>query len=215
MSASYNSSTKKWSFSPRSEQALKPVNYPNTTYYLNVYQTTSRYQNPKMGSGYSTKTSYSANISTSRDPNAYRSGQVTSPTEGDLWNRVGGDVQNIAGQGANSIPAISAAMSNYVNNTAPSVRQQFESAKNNDRINREVIQPFNNEVRQYNAKLPTAQNIINTTRGGDYVAQREALKNLGIAGIEDNFKTFYLTEKLNTASSCLRIDLILSSLSLS
>jgi hypothetical protein len=201
MSASYNSSTKKWSFSPRSEQGLKPVNYPNTNYYLNVYQTTSRYQNPKMGSGYSTRTSYSANISTSRDPNAYRSGQVTSPTEGDLWNRVGGDVQNIAGQGANSIPEISAAMSNYVNNTAPSVRQQFESAKNNDRINREVIQPFNNEVRQYNAKLPTAENIISRTRGGDYVAQREALKNLGIAGIEDNFKAFYLTEKLTPWNS--------------
>lgn len=180
---------------------MKPVNYPNTNYYLNVYQTTSRYQNPKMGSGYSTRTSYSANISTSRDPNAYRSGQITSPTEGDLWNRVGGDVQNIAGQGANSIPEISAAMSNYVNNTAPSVRQQFESAKNNDRINREVIQPFNKEVRQYNAKLPTAENIISRTRGGDYVAQREALKNLGIAGIEDNFKAFYLTEKLTPWNS--------------
>ena len=62
-----------------------------------------------MGSGYSTRTSYSANISTSRDPNAYRSGQVTSPTEGDLWNRVGGDVQNIAGQGANSLPGVAEA----------------------------------------------------------------------------------------------------------
>ena len=193
MSAFYDQSNKKWSFSPKSEQALKPVSYPNTTYYLNVYETTSGNQNPRMGRG---RTTYSANISTSRDPNADRSGQVTSPTEGDLWNRVGGDVQNIAGQGANSIPAVAEAMRNYVNNTAPSVRPQFESAKNNDRINREVIQPFNNEVRQYNAKLPTAQNIINTTKGGDYVAQRDALKKLGISGLEDNFKTYYLKEKL-------------------
>ena len=197
MTVSYNSTTKKWSFNQQQKQGLRPVNYPNTTYYLNVYRTTKRYPNPKMGTGYSTKEVYTADISTTQDPKAYKSGRVTDPTAQDLWNRVGGDVQNIAGQGANSIGAIQNAMQNYVGKTAPPVRQQFESAQNNERINREVIEPFNRQVDAYNAKLPVAQNIINTTRGGDYVQQRDALKGLGIAGIEDNYKAFYLTEKLD------------------
>jgi len=196
MTVSYKSTTKQWSFNPQQKQALRPVNYPNTTYYLNVYRTTQRYPNPKMGSGYQTKEVYTANISTEQDPRAYKSGRVTDPTAENLWNRVGGDVQNIAGKGANSIGAIHNAMRDYVDKTAPNVRQQFQSAQNNDRINREIVAPFNKQVDEYNAKLPVAQNIINTTRGGDYVQQREALKNLGIAGIEDNYKAFYLTEKL-------------------
>jgi hypothetical protein len=181
MTVSYDASKKQWSFTPRSAQALKAVNYPNTSYYLNVYATR----------GVVT----SANISTSRDPRAFKSGPVTGPTAANLWDRVGGDVQNVAWQGANSNAKIAEAMRNYVN-SAPAIVSQYNEAANNDRINREVIQPYNNEVAAYNAKLPTAQAIVNTTKGGDYVAQREALKRLGIPAIEDNFKTFYLTEKL-------------------
>jgi hypothetical protein len=66
----------------------------------------------------------------------------------------------------------------------------------NKQINDTVINPYNAEVDKYNAKLPIAQATINSTKGDDYVAKRDALKQLGIAGIEDNFKTFYLTEKL-------------------
>ena len=191
MTVSYNSTTKKWSFNQQQKQGLRPVNYPNTQYYLNVYMGTQR----DGESDY--EVIKSASISTSRDPNADQSGPITDPTAANLWDRVGGDVQNIAGRGANSNRAISAAMAKYVNETAPPVRQQFESAQNNERINREVIEPFNRQVDAYNAKLPVAQNIINTTRGGDYVQQRDALKGLGIAGIEDNYKAFYLTEKLD------------------
>jgi hypothetical protein len=190
MSASYNSSTKKWSFSPRSEQALKPVNYPNTTYYLNVVIGERR-----VGGEDTEEYIKSASFSPKKDRNATISKRVTDANDPKLYKRVGGDVQNIIWRGANSDPVVSKAIANYLNEAEP-IKKKYDKASNNDRINREVIQPFNNEVREYNAKLPTAQNIINTTRGGDYVAQREALKNLGIAGIEDNFKAFYLTEKL-------------------
>lgn len=44
----------------------------------------------------------------------------------------------------------------------------------------------------YEKALP----IISSTKGYDYVDQRDALKKLGIPNIEDNFKAFYLTEKL-------------------
>ncbi len=182
MSATYNTSTKQWSFTPRSEQALRQVNYPNTTYYLNVVLDSKR-------------AIKSANFSTSPNPNATISQRVTDANAANLGDRIGGDVQNILGKGTNSNPVVSAAMAAYIRE-AESIRNQYETATNDDRINREVIQPYNQEVRTYNENLTKAQQVINTTKGGEYVAQRDTLKNLGIAGLEDNFKTFYLTEKL-------------------
>jgi hypothetical protein len=55
-----------------------------------------------------------------------------------------------------------------------------------------------------NAAYDKTQQIANTTKGGDYVTQREAIRNLqGIddtlkSTLENNFKASYLTEKLRT-----------------
>jgi hypothetical protein len=183
MTVTYDANNKKWTITERAKQGLKQVNYPSTSYYLNVYMT----RNVVTG----------ANISTEKDPKATKSGPVTGPLEANLWDRVGGDVQNVAFRGANYNGYIYQAMQKYIRESA-NVKSKYEEAQNNDSINKNVIIPYNNEVDTYNSKLPTVKAVIGSTAGGDYVQQRDSLKKLGIAGLEDNFKTFYRAEKLQS-----------------
>lgn len=195
MTVTYNSSSKKWSFNERQEQAYKPVNYPNTKYYLNIEYGYNTVYNQKTGAQRKVRYIKKATIDNWQRSNADLSQEVTSAENDNILNRIKKDVQNILGTGMDDNPEVRDAIAKYVNK-ASQIKSDYDTAANNEKINREVIDPYNQEVRQYNAKLPTAQAIISSTKGGDYVAQREALKKLGISNLEDNFKSFYLTEKL-------------------
>lgn len=74
------------------------------------------------------------------------------------------------------------------------------SIQTDNKINADLNATYtklNTDNQAKNTAYDKANTVISTTKGGDYVAQRDALKALGVAGIEDNFKTFYLTEKLS------------------
>lgn len=55
---------------------------------------------------------------------------------------------------------------------------------------------LNTENAALNTKYDKANKIISTTKGGDYLTQIKALKELDIKNIQDNFDTFYITEKV-------------------
>lgn len=197
MSASYNVSTKKWSFTPKAEQALKAVNYPPAKNYLNI-----SWRQTADG-----RTADSVNISTQPIEETttvtpgykgmgYRTTGTLSIPLPDATNL--DNIRTIKDDFYYQLPDYLDAPQAYeaLQKFGTSAAENFKTAQSNEKINREVIQPYNNEVRSYNQNLPKAEQIINTTKGDDYVSKRDALKNLGIAGIEDNFKAFYLTEKL-------------------
>jgi len=204
MSATYNSSTKKWSFTPRSEQALKQVDYPAATNYLNITWKTV-VSADKFERSYRQVTSASigttsAGNTVTRTPGYKNQGyQTTGTTSIELPTANSeANIRKIIDNVYYELPddMASSATYNALKNFGSNTLEKFKTAQNNEKTNKELIEPYNKEVRDYNAKLPRAQQIINTTKGGDYVAQRGALKELGIAGVEDNFKAFYLTEKL-------------------
>lgn len=202
MSASYNVSTKKWSFTPKAEQALKAVNYPPAKNYLNI-----SWRQTADG-----RTADSVNISTQPIEETttvtpgykgmgYRTTGTLSIPLPDATNL--DNIRTIKDDFYYQLPDYLDAPQAYgaLQKFGASAEENFKTAQSNEKINREVIEPYNNEVRSYNQNLPKAEQIINTTKGGDYVSQRDALKTLGIAGIEDNFKAFYLTEKLKPWNS--------------
>lgn len=55
---------------------------------------------------------------------------------------------------------------------------------------------LNKENTALNKAYDKAETIISTTKGGDYLDQITALKKLGIDNIQDEFDTFYKTEKV-------------------
>jgi hypothetical protein len=79
-----------------------------------------------------------------------------------------------------------------------------ETSKNNDKLNKENDALNKANINKNNAYKTTVATATRTS-GGDYVTQRDVLRNLeGLPGITDdfkknletNFKTFYRTEKL-------------------
>jgi hypothetical protein len=86
-----------------------------------------------------------------------------------------------------------------------------ETSKSNDKLNKENDALNKANINKNNAYKTTVATATRTS-GGDYVTQRDALRNLeGLPGItedfkknlETNFKTFYRTEKLQTWNDAL------------
>jgi hypothetical protein len=86
-----------------------------------------------------------------------------------------------------------------------------ETSKGNDKLNKENDALNKANINKNNAYKTTVATATRTS-GGDYVTQRDVLRNLeGLPGITDdfkknletNFKTFYRTEKLQTWDSAL------------
>lgn len=57
-------------------------------------------------------------------------------------------------------------------------------------------QALNTKNADLNAKYQQAKVIAGTTKGDDYLEQRDQISKLGIKGLEGSFKDFYLNEKL-------------------
>jgi hypothetical protein len=86
-----------------------------------------------------------------------------------------------------------------------------ETSKGNDKLNKENDALNKANINKNNAYKTTVATATRTS-GGDYVTQRDVLRNLeGLPGITDdfkknletNFKTFYRTEKLQTWNDAL------------
>ncbi len=205
MTVSYDPSAKKWTFTKQEELPLNTVTYPPTKNYLNISWKT-------VVSGEDTyKKPTSVSISTvpvgntvTRTPGYKNQGYTTTGTNSielpDASSRE--NILKIKDEFYYEMPDFQDTDTyRALQDFGASALAQFDAAQTNEQINNGVIVPHNKQVAEYNAKLPTAQAIINSTNGYDYVSQRKALKDLGISGIEDNFKTFYLTEKLTPWST--------------
>lgn len=207
MAVSYDPSSRKWSFTPVNTLEYLPVTYPPVKNYLNI---TWRVAGAGTEDPYKEATDVSISTtpigdSETRTPGyrgmGYRTTGTTTielPDANSVEN-----IQKIRDEVYYDLPdgLVAADAYDKLKNFGEDALNNFNTAVNNDKINNEVYLPHNKAATEYNAKLPTAQAIVNSTRGDDYVAQRDALKQLGIAGIEDNFKTFYLTEKLEPWST--------------
>jgi hypothetical protein len=216
---SYDPTQKAWTIKKTNPAALLAVNYPNTQYYINAKY--EPFFNSKGGSG---ERMVSVSIDTYREtpgkrPNGvtYKSGPVAtidSVLRGglDLMDRLGGDVQNALGVGANGYPLVATAMRNYRDNIVyggQNLYNQYTTAQNNEKINKEIIIPSNQQLSQNNDDYQRAINVISGTKGGDYTQVRDALRNSAKlskdakAALENYFKAFYRTEKLQTWSTSL------------
>jgi hypothetical protein len=82
-------------------------------------------------------------------------------------------------------------------NDASRASSNLQTTNEVNKASNELNAKLNQDNQARNDSYNRANTIISYTRGGDYVAQREALKQTGVSGIEDNFKAFYLTEKLS------------------
>jgi hypothetical protein len=60
-----------------------------------------------------------------------------------------------------------------------------------NRKENETNQALNNKNTALNSKYQQATAIAGGTKGGDYLAQRDAISKLGVSGLEDDFKNFY------------------------
>ena len=190
MGVSYDVINKEWSFTPESTLSRRSVNYPGKR-YMNVSwdQTTGRYSSgPK---------NIRASVSTSPDGGANKSFEIPLERAGfpSYMDRLRGHLENNLGKTIAYSSAVQSAANNF-GREQPGIERQLKEAKDNERINRDIIDPYNRQVESTNRQLPQIEATINRTQGDDYVAQRELLKQYGVAGLEDNFKAFYLTEKL-------------------
>ena len=191
MGVSYDASNKKWSFTPDATLSRQSVNYPGQRYMNVTYDTRLVNRNQYA------PTNIRASVSTTPDLNATRSFEI--PIEQGSFpsymDRLRGHLENNLGKTIAYSNEVQAAALIF-GSEQPGIERQLSEAKNNERINNEIIDPHNAEVQKRNDQLPQIQATINSTKGDDYVSQREILKQFGVSGLEDNFKTFYLTEKL-------------------
>lgn len=189
MTVTYDSSQKKWTFTAKNELPLNKVSYPPAQYYINIsYEWKNADTSGDLPDYQQVVTGVS--FSTTPGTNDSKNMSVALPLANSTEN-----IEKIKNNFYNSLP-YSTKIENKLKSLGDDLLEKFNAAANNEKINNEIIAPYNNEVKKYNQALPVAKATINATKGGDYVTQREALKKLGISGLEDNFKAFYLTEKL-------------------
>lgn len=224
---SYDPTQKLWSFNPEPTRPLLSDTPPNTTYYINaVYTGTAtvganvapvltKFEISPTSIGNSTNTVFSGagrgqtyTLTTTKSGPISASGPEGFPS---FRDKINGDVQNVLG---GPIPAwnprlggpnVGQVLSDW-NNTvmgAGGIYEQLQTAQNNAQINQTVIRPFNDQVAANNKGYNDAIAIIGTAQGGDYVAVRDKLRALNLSpaitsALENGFKAFYRTEKLQT-----------------
>jgi hypothetical protein len=198
MGVSYDVINKEWSFTPEPTLERRSVNYPEKR-YMNVSwdNVSSRYYGQNPGAP---PPNLRASISTSPDGSANKSFEIPIEwRDGNFrtyMDRLRGHLENNLGKRIAYSDVVQSVANDFGRTQQPGIEKQLREAKDNERINREIIDPYNRQVESTNSQLPEIEATINRTQGDDYVAQRELLKEYGVPGLEDNFKAFYLTEKL-------------------
>jgi len=215
MGVSYDVTNKEWSFTEDPLLARKTVNYPKKR-YMNV-----KYKRARVDRNRYEPWNIEASISTTAGPNKEGLETTQESRWGDVVDymvyisfeiplergnsssyraRLNGHLENNLGKEIAYSEAVQNTADNF-DSEQPGIEKQQSTAQNNAKINQEIIDPYNEGVTKANAALPKVEKIINATKGDDYVTQRDFLREYKIAGLEDNFKTFYLNEKLETWDS--------------
>jgi hypothetical protein len=209
MGVSYDVINKAWSFTEDPLLTRKTVSYPAKR-YINI-----KYRNALVNRNQREPRDIEASISTTPGRNEtvtetekygrnsvqteyiYKSVEIPLDTSGfpSYRARLNGHLENNLGKALAYSDAVQSAANGF-GREQPGIEDQLTTARDNERINRDIIDPHNQDVEKVNSQLPEIEATINRTQGDDYVAQRELLKEYGVAGLEDNFKAFYLTEKL-------------------
>jgi hypothetical protein len=204
MALTYDPTNKKWNLAQ--ERTDYPTNYQTDLYAPSTLKVWTKYKTIK-GSPIKGQDQYRTVLD----------GVVVSPTNpGGGWGEAGDlsvnytadDLQKFARNGNllsdptnNSQPV--AELRTAVENAAITYRNNAQTNSINTQKNQEntALNTENtNKNNAYNTVLATA----NSTQGGDYVTQREQIRKLqGISDVtksqlEDYFKAFYSTEKLQT-----------------
>jgi len=219
MGVSYDAATQLWSFTPDPLLPLNPVNYP-PTYYMNVtWRNDANFVAQDIVAEVSTTPGPNTTPTTTPIGGSFPLGGLSTgfnnpqivgsvarsfeiPIE---WDRqsfaaygdsLNGHLQNNLGQELAYSVAVQGAARGFGQNQQPALEAQVVQSRANEQANNDVIIPYNTEVETANSQLPEIEAIIASTQGDDYVTQRDLLRNYGVAGLEDNFKSFYLTEKL-------------------
>jgi len=209
MGVSYDVINKAWSFTEDPLLTRKTVSYPAKR-YINI-----KYRMAPVNRNQSEPRDIEASISTEEGKKgtfsekkgmskyatnvSYTYDSVEIPLERSSFSsygaRLNGHLENSFGKTIAYSDAVQNAAKGF-SKDQPGIEKELTTARDNERINREYVDPYNQDVEKVNSQLPEIEATINRTQGDDYVAQRELLKEYGVAGLEDNFKAFYLTEKL-------------------
>ena len=194
MGVSYDVINKEWSFTPEATLSRRSVNYPGKRYMNVSWDDPPRYRGQNPGA---LPLNIRASVSSSPDGGAKKSFEIPIEWGGfpSYMDRLRGHLENNLGKQIAYSSAVQSAANNF-GREQPNIERQLREARDNDRINRDIIDPYNRQVEATNRQLPQIEATINRTQGDDYVAQREILRQYGVPGLEDNFKAFYLTEKL-------------------
>lgn len=113
------------------------------------------------------------------------------------WQRIGDIPVNYKEKDLKEIVrSIGGFLTDSIANKASKASSTLQTNNEVNKASNESNAKLNQDNQARNDSYNRAYTIISSTRGDDYVAQREALKQTGVSGIEDNFKAFYLTEKL-------------------
>jgi len=92
----------------------------------------------------------------------------------------------------------------YWRNAVSTIEAQQESTQQTNNYNTQLNQQgaqYNAEATKKNQAYDSTVSLASTTKGGDYVQVRDRLRQLGVdagtlASLEDSYKSFYRTEKL-------------------
>ena len=214
MAITYDRNTKQWTFEKEALRQQKPVSYPGSR-YINV-----KYEKARVDRNRYELRNIEASISTSAGPNTERTettnktrwGDVTKqyvyksfeiPLESSGTNygdRLRGHLENNLGKKVAYSDAVQGAANGFIREQ-PQIERDVNTARTNEKINNEIINPYNQRAQKLNAEIPKAQAIVTATKGGDYLQQRKALEKLGISGLTDQFKNFYVNEKVENWDS--------------
>jgi len=204
MALTYDPTNKKWNLAQ--EKTDYPTNYQTDLYALSTLKVWTKYKTVQAGS-----LKGQAQFRTVLD------GVVVSPTNpGGGWEEAGDLPVNYTADELKRFAQSKFVLADPTNNLEPvaELRTAVESAATTYRNNAQT-NSINTQKNQENTALNTentnknnAYNTVlataNSTQGGDYVTQREQIRKLqGISDVtksqlEDYFKAFYSTEKLQT-----------------
>ena len=195
MAITYDKSNKQWTFEKEALKQLKPVNYPEKR-YMNV-----TWDNVRIDRNRYEKRNIKASVSTKSDSSANSSFEIPLESAGmNYGDRLRGHLENNLGKTVAYSDAVQSTANGFIKQQ-PQIESDISTARTNEKINNEIIIPYNQETQELNDKIPKAQSIVTTTKGGDYLQQRKALEELNINGLTDQFKNFYLNEKLENWDS--------------
>ena len=181
MGLTYSANDKKWNVSY--EKTDHPTDKP-------VYDTMEVWGKQEERTGYikgqpfqfTVTTDYSVGINKNKDPNKG-------------WVRLGDLPVNYSEKDLQKYQSLTGPFKDLVFSASKASSEIQSDNQINQYINNEN-RKLNEENEALNANYDKGLSVISSTKGGDYVEQRDKLKALGISNIESNFKTFYKTEKL-------------------